>query len=619
MKHKKILSILMVGTMLCSASAVSAAEVTAVDVGESAVVDVVSTVDDADPVAPVLEVSPEFEALALENPAMVDENGDLALPTDGSLLDFYFPTELNGNAITKIAENAFRGCPHFRTVLIDASMEEIGANAFADCLGMEQIVLLGRSDADDMILGENWSGDAELIFELVSVEPEAPTEGENPDELGEDESNGNATPENGDDTMEEGSEAETPADELSQLDRELPAGDEGEDASLDSPADGEEVPETPVEPSENPEQPSSEQDLSQKPEVEQPDALKPEEEEDGEEAPSEPSEPDPDADELPEDNSEEPLPPEDESIEPEAPAGDEQGNNTDSDVPAEDTDDAMEEGSEAKTPAEPEAPAEPSEPDSDVDVPAEDSDAPHGEDEEVEGDEESEEPEVSESDEETESEFELPDAGELKACVEEVISYAKEAMPEYADVIDQVYQDLDIDEILNSDFDGSVDKAILATILTEIEAAVEANGGVENCVDDLVTYAKEAMPEYAEIIDQIYEDLNVEEFISNLRTCLENETVRDFILSELEPIIEENGGLENCMNELVSLVKEAMPEYAEIIDQIYDAIADELMEYAESFLGDEVAEDISSSESLDNDFDPIHNPEDALRLELALL
>ena len=122
-------------------------------------------------------LNPRIEQLALTCSVEAEEDGTIYLPEDGSKIDLLLPTSLNGDALYRISDGAFQGMEYFHSVWIPDCITEIGANAFADCSGLEYIILLGRSDSEGMTLGENWSGDAEVIYELVKVEP-VPTEPE---------------------------------------------------------------------------------------------------------------------------------------------------------------------------------------------------------------------------------------------------------------------------------------------------------------------------------------------------------------------------------------------------------------------------------------------------------
>lgn len=107
----------------------------------------------------------------IDVPVELDQSGSLELDDSGlddssSLLDFVFPSSIQGTEVTTIGAGAFQGCELFRTVTIPESITEIGENAFADCPNLEYIILADRVDDEGMTLGENWSGDAAVIFEL---------------------------------------------------------------------------------------------------------------------------------------------------------------------------------------------------------------------------------------------------------------------------------------------------------------------------------------------------------------------------------------------------------------------------------------------------------------------
>jgi len=105
----------------------------------------------------------------LEHVAEVNENEQVVIPED-TLIDLILPDTLNGETITRIGEGCFRGCDVIRSVTIPATVTEIAADAFADCPYLEVIYFEGRADAEDLILGENWNGNAEVEFLLVAVE-----------------------------------------------------------------------------------------------------------------------------------------------------------------------------------------------------------------------------------------------------------------------------------------------------------------------------------------------------------------------------------------------------------------------------------------------------------------
>jgi len=123
-----------------------------------------------------LLVNPILAELHLDAPVSADENGNVSLPEDGSLLDICFPSRLGETVIDTIAPEGFRGCGYFRSVFLPVEIVKIGDNAFADCEGLEYIVLIGRQNTNGMILGENWSGNATVVFGLVQQETEPATE-----------------------------------------------------------------------------------------------------------------------------------------------------------------------------------------------------------------------------------------------------------------------------------------------------------------------------------------------------------------------------------------------------------------------------------------------------------
>lgn len=100
--------------------------------------------------------------LSLENPYSFNEDGSVKFSTD-ELLDLILPKDLNGETLTTIEEKSFDGCPYIRTVVIPETITTIGDNAFADCEFLETIYVIGHAE-DDMTLGENWNGDAEVVF-----------------------------------------------------------------------------------------------------------------------------------------------------------------------------------------------------------------------------------------------------------------------------------------------------------------------------------------------------------------------------------------------------------------------------------------------------------------------
>ena len=170
MKGKAILALLLSVTLLGNLVLASA---TAADTGSTAV-DVYTVAPDTELIVPPVEVpelkykrNPELDLVDMDDLTTADEDGRIPLPEDDDLMSFLFPQYLGGNKITKIGASTFCDCPYFRTVIIPGGVTSIGANAFADCDNLEYIVLLSRADTSDMTLGENWAGDAEVVFALV--------------------------------------------------------------------------------------------------------------------------------------------------------------------------------------------------------------------------------------------------------------------------------------------------------------------------------------------------------------------------------------------------------------------------------------------------------------------
>lgn len=116
-------------------------------------------------------------ALGLENPCEVDEDGNVALEED-VLIDLILPKVLGGQELTSISAKSFAGCPYIRSVVVPKTILEIGEGAFADCEFLETIYVIGHSE-EDLTLGSNWNGNAEVVFVVDEVEEdEAPAEDE---------------------------------------------------------------------------------------------------------------------------------------------------------------------------------------------------------------------------------------------------------------------------------------------------------------------------------------------------------------------------------------------------------------------------------------------------------
>lgn len=170
MKLKRILCMI-VATMMLSATAVYTAfaeEAEAKGKVESAPVE--TAVEYAAP-------KDAIAALGLENPCEVDEDGNVALE-EGALIDLILPKVLGGQELTSISAKSFAGCPYIRSVVVPETILEIGEGAFADCEFLETIYVIGHSE-EDLTLGSNWNGDAEVVFVVEEVEEEeAPAEDE---------------------------------------------------------------------------------------------------------------------------------------------------------------------------------------------------------------------------------------------------------------------------------------------------------------------------------------------------------------------------------------------------------------------------------------------------------
>lgn len=328
MNRKLISALLLVSTFLCGTTGALATDgltVPAEDtlppvVEETPVEELV--IESTDPVEEAAaetedeEASPDVQyelqevEVELLNPVTTDETGTFYLPEDEELIDFIFPSEINGSPVYVIGEGAFRGFDMFRTVVIPSSIEEIGADAFADCENLERIIFADRADTSELTLGENWCGEAEVEFGLVAIaieteepaaEPEASEEPSEPTETPAEEIDPSEDTEEGSEEVITPSEPdvvpgedETPAEEPGE-DTEIPSeepnatpSEEEPDLSIEEPA----VPEEEVE-----EEPKEEEETLVEEAVEEsePDELS--EESVPEEEPVEESEPEADADE----------------------------------------------------------------------------------------------------------------------------------------------------------------------------------------------------------------------------------------------------------------------------------------------------------------------------------
>jgi len=173
------------------------------------------------------------ENIDLENTVTTDEEGTVILPED-ALIDFIFPETVNEIPVNTISAEAFTGCEYFRTVIIPATITEIGADAFADCPNLKQIILLDRLNTEDMVLGENWAGDTPIEFGLIQTEDEIVPEEELTEEI---------TTENEDVISEEDMTpneehvTEQPSEGITNSESDLPATDEGTGPEQSEPSE----------------------------------------------------------------------------------------------------------------------------------------------------------------------------------------------------------------------------------------------------------------------------------------------------------------------------------------------------------------------------------------------
>lgn len=168
MKIKKVICLLLTICVLGHSSLTFASEeIPLITNGEEALeTDLLA--EEPESIAEPVSVPPADDAtIKLDGFCSADADGNISIPESG-IFDFLFPEEIKGELVYRIGPGAFQGCEFFRIVAIPASVTEIGENAFADCANLERIILLGRSDDKDMLLGENWSGDAEVVFDLPS-------------------------------------------------------------------------------------------------------------------------------------------------------------------------------------------------------------------------------------------------------------------------------------------------------------------------------------------------------------------------------------------------------------------------------------------------------------------
>ena len=112
-------------------------------------------------------INPQLIELGLDVPQMMDEKGSIPIPQDGALLNILIPQKIGEIVLFAIGPNAFDGITCLRSITIPSTITQIGSEAFAKCSGLEYIVLQDRFDLDGLTLGENWNGNATVIFGLV--------------------------------------------------------------------------------------------------------------------------------------------------------------------------------------------------------------------------------------------------------------------------------------------------------------------------------------------------------------------------------------------------------------------------------------------------------------------
>ena len=112
-------------------------------------------------------INPQLIELGLDVPQMLDEKGSIPIPQDGALLNILIPQKIGETVLFAIGPNAFDGITCLRSITIPSTITQIGSEAFAKCSGLEYIVLQDRFNLEGLTLGENWNGNATVIFGLV--------------------------------------------------------------------------------------------------------------------------------------------------------------------------------------------------------------------------------------------------------------------------------------------------------------------------------------------------------------------------------------------------------------------------------------------------------------------
>ncbi|NCC00811.1 MAG: hypothetical protein EOM34_09045 [Clostridia bacterium] len=112
-------------------------------------------------------INPQLIELGLDVPQMMDEKGSIPIPQDRALLNILIPQKIGETVLFAIGPNAFDGITCLRSITIPSTITQIGSEAFANCSGLEYIVLQDRFNLEGLTLGENWNGNATVIFGLV--------------------------------------------------------------------------------------------------------------------------------------------------------------------------------------------------------------------------------------------------------------------------------------------------------------------------------------------------------------------------------------------------------------------------------------------------------------------
>lgn len=161
--------------------ATESAEPAETEEAETEPVDATEPVEETDPATDSEETETEIVYEEVKNPVaaqymnmnfvQVDEQGNLYSSSETFALRI--PSYLNGKLTSTIVDNGFYGWNQLTVVVVPKNITYIGNNAFAGCANLRVIVLEGRADACDMMLGSGWNGNAEVIYELISQQVES--------------------------------------------------------------------------------------------------------------------------------------------------------------------------------------------------------------------------------------------------------------------------------------------------------------------------------------------------------------------------------------------------------------------------------------------------------------